>query len=102
MNVTTRWLASALTPNNIVMMVCAVAVFASSVRGFQDTTGHEIEQLKYRVTYLEAEKARSDALQSLRILDWSKFRACTVRTIDAINREVKAGPPPCDIEATGQ
>lgn len=88
-----EWLASALTPTNVVALICAATVFITGVQKFQDKTAETAADNSRRITALEARNVEQD----LKLRGRRTFMACAVRSLDAINREVKATLP-CDLD----
>jgi apolipoprotein N-acyltransferase len=90
-----EWLTSALTPTNIVALLCAVAVFLMGVERFQNKTAETAADNTRRIAALEARNVEQD----LKLTKRRTFMLCSIRSIDAMNREVRAKLP-CDLDAT--
>lgn len=88
-----EWLASGLTPSSIISVICAAAVFLVGIERFQNKTAEIAADNTRRITALEARNVEQDKKLAMR----RTFMACAIRSIDAINREVKATLP-CPLE----
>lgn len=92
-----EWLSTALTPSNIVALLCAIAVFIMGADRFKGQTERDIVEIKAELKTQKDQWKMDKAEQLLRRQKRAVFQGCVIRHDDIYRRELRVQVP-CELK----